>query len=85
MPGKASTCAADAPANLPVGFSVANRLPGNATPVPVQFVGLTCAACHATAIAPGAPPIIGAGSQTADVIAFTDAFLSATLDTATRR
>lgn len=79
QPASAGTCVADAPANLPVGFSVSHRLPGNATPVPVRFVGLTCAACHATAIGDGAP-ILGAGSQTADVIGFTDAFLNAVLD-----
>jgi mono/diheme cytochrome c family protein len=78
-PASAGKCVADAPGNLPVGFSVSNRLPGNATPVPVRFVGLTCAACHATAINGGAP-ILGAGSQTADVIGFTDAFLNAVLD-----
>lgn len=78
-PAPAGRCVADAPGNLPVGFSVSNRLPGNATPVPVRFVGLTCAACHATAIGSGAP-IVGAGSQTPDVIGFTDAFLNAVLD-----
>lgn len=77
----AKPCEADAPANLPVGFSVSNRLAGNATPVPVKFVGLTCAACHATAVQKGGAAILGAGSQTADVIAFTDAFLNAVLDT----
>jgi cytochrome c5 len=76
----ARPCVADAPANLPVGFAVSNLLPGNATPVPVKFVGLSCAACHATVIKKGSPPILGAGSQTADVIAFSDAFLSAMLD-----
>src|SRR5215469_16671881 len=33
----AGQCVKDAPGNLPVGFSVSHRLPGNATPVPVQF------------------------------------------------
>lgn len=79
-----SRCEGNAPANLPVGFTVSQRLPGNATPVPVKFVGLSCAACHATEIATGAGPIIGAGTQTADVIAFTDAFLSAVLDDGVR-
>ena len=75
----AGSCEADAPGNLPVGFSVSHRLPGNATPVPVRFVGLTCAACHAASIGSGAP-ILGVGSQTADVIGFSDAFLNAVLD-----
>src|SRR5262249_26690800 len=68
----------DAPANLPVGFTVSNRLPGSATPVPLQFVGLSCALCHSAAI--NGRTIIGAGSQTADVIGFTDAFLNAVVD-----
>ncbi len=76
--GNATACAADAPQNLPVGFGISHRLPGNATPVPVQFVGLTCAACHAAA--PAGKVILGVGSQTADVIGFTDAFLNAVLD-----
>jgi hypothetical protein len=71
-------CEADAPANLPVGFSVSNRLPGNATPLPLKFVGLSCAACHATSA--GGAVILGAGSQTADVIAFGDAFQNAVAD-----
>ena len=74
----ARACESGAPANLPVGFSVSNRLPGNGTPVPLKFVGLSCAACHAAAI--GNRTILGAGSQTADVIAFSDAFLNAVLD-----
>ena len=73
-------CAKDAPGNLPVGFSVSHRLPGNATPVPVQFVGLTCAACHSTA-AGEKRVILGAGTESADIIGFQDAFLSAILDT----
>lgn len=79
LPRNASgPCAKDAPSNLPVGFSVSNRLPGSGTPVPVQFVGLTCALCHSATI--NGRTIIGAGSQTADVIGFTDAFLNAVLD-----
>ena len=73
-------CEADAPANLPIGFSVSNRLPGNATPLPVKFVGLTCAACHSAKFGDGAS-ILGVGAETADVIAFSDAFLTAVLDT----
>src|SRR5208282_1747994 len=38
----AGACEADAPQNLPVGFTVSNRLPGSATPLPVKFVGLSC-------------------------------------------
>ena len=74
----AGPCEKDAPGNLPVGFGVSNRLPGSAYPVPTRFVGLTCAACHASA--PAGKVLLGPGSQTADVIAFTDAFLNATLD-----
>jgi len=74
-------CVAEAPANLPVGFSVSNRLPGSATPVPVKFVGLSCAACHATSVG-AAGIVIGAGSETADVIAFGDAFQNAVADPA---
>lgn len=76
---KRSTCVSDAPRNLPVGFSISNNLPGNAAQVPIKFVGLSCAACHAAKIG-RAGVILGAGSQTADVIAFTDAFLQATFD-----
>ena len=72
-------CEKDAPRNLPVGFSVSNRLQGNATPVPLKFVGLTCATCHSASIGK-AGVILGAGSQTADVIAFTDAYSNAILD-----
>jgi mono/diheme cytochrome c family protein len=75
----ASRCAADAPRNLPVGFGVSNRLAGNATPVPVRFVGLTCAACHAAELG-RAGVVLGAGSHTADIIAFSDAFLTAIQD-----
>ncbi|WP_304608577.1 c-type cytochrome [Inquilinus sp. Marseille-Q2685] len=78
-PGAEGRCAADAPGNLPVGFGVSNRLPGSASPVPVRFVGLTCAACHSTAVGDG-PPILGAGTHTADVIGFADAFQNAVLD-----
>lgn len=74
-------CVADAPDNLPVGFTVSNRLPGNATPVPVKFVGLSCAACHSSAFSAGGTPVIGPGTTSADVIAFSDAFLNAVLDT----
>jgi len=72
-------CVKDVPGNLPVGFSVSHRLPGSATPVPVQFVGLTCAACHSTA-AGEKGVILGAGTQTADLLGFQDAFLSAVFD-----
>ncbi|HKO08960.1 MAG TPA: hypothetical protein VJ487_14710 [Alphaproteobacteria bacterium] len=77
----AGACEADAPQNLPVGFTVSNRLPGSATPLPVKFVGLSCAACHAASIGESGP-ILGVGTQTADVIGFTDAFLNAVLDPA---
>lgn len=72
-------CEKDAPRNLPVGFSVSNRLPGSATPVPVKFVGLTCAACHAVDLGK-AGVIIGPGTQTADDIGFSDAYANAVLD-----
>ncbi len=78
---KVGACAADAPYNLPVGFSVSRHLPGNATPTPVQFVGLSCAACHSARFTPNGDAVLGAGSTTADVIGFTDAFLNAVLDT----
>jgi mono/diheme cytochrome c family protein len=74
-------CERDAPKNLPVGFSVSNRLQGNVAPVPVKFVGLTCAACHSAAVGK-AGVVIGAGTQTADVIAFSDAYFNAILDPA---
>jgi RoxA-like, cytochrome c-like len=72
-------CVKDAPRNLPVGFSVSNRLQGSATPVPIKFVGFTCAACHA-ARAGKAGIVIGAGTETADVIGFGDAYINAVLD-----
>jgi hypothetical protein len=75
----AGACENDAPRNLPVGFSVSNRLQGNATPVPLKFVGLTCATCHSTKVGK-AGLVIGPGSQTLDLIAFSDAFANAILD-----
>ena len=72
-------CIKDAPGNLPVGFSVSNRLPLSASPVPVKFVGLTCAACHSTQVR-NLEPIMGAATQTADLIGFQDALSSAVLD-----
>lgn len=72
-------CEKDAPRNLPIGFSVSDRLQGSATPVPVKFVGFTCAACHSAAVGE-AGVIIGAGTQTADVIGFGDAYINAMLD-----
>ena len=71
-------CVKDAPYNLPLGFSVSNRLPGSATPVPVKFVGLTCAACHSAQVNNKA--ILGAATQSADLIGFQDAFANAVLD-----
>jgi cytochrome c5 len=72
-------CVRDAPRNLPVGFSVSNRLQGSATPVPVKFVGFTCAACHSASVGK-AGVVIGPGTQTADVIGFGDAYINAMLD-----
>ena len=74
-----SACESEAPRNLPVGFSVSNRLQGSATPVPLKFVGLTCAACHSTRVGKSGV-IAGPGSQTLDLIAFSDAFSNAILD-----
>jgi cytochrome c5 len=75
----AGKCVADAPQNLPVGFSVSNRMVSTASPVPVKFVGLTCAACHATQVG-SLKPFLGAATQTADLIGFSDALSSAILD-----
>ena len=72
-------CEKDAPRNLPVGFSISHRLQGNVAPVPVTFVGLTCAACHSASVGK-VGVVLGAGSQTADVIAYTDAYSNAILD-----
>src|SRR5262249_31069088 len=76
---KSRGCEKDAPGNLPLGFGVIRRLPVSAAPVPIKCVGLTCAACYAAAVR-GAGPILGVGSQSADVIGFGDAFLNAILD-----
>ncbi|HXE16401.1 MAG TPA: hypothetical protein VN632_04175 [Stellaceae bacterium] len=72
-------CEKDAPRNLPVGFSISHRLQGNAAPVPVTFVGLTCAACHSASVGK-AGVVLGVGTQTGDVIAYTDAYINAILD-----
>lgn len=76
---------AGAAAALPVGFVVSHLVPGSANASPVEFVGLSCAACHSTRLRlkdrPDTLPVIpGAGNAAADVIAFTDAFKNAVLD-----
>lgn len=78
----APACAASGTAALPHGFSIARRLPGSATPIPYEFVGLTCAACHSAEVRSGEQRtfVLGAGSYSADVIAFSDALLNAVSD-----
>jgi len=86
-PGK-SFCDAQTPdevrAFLPVGFSVSNRLPQSATPVPLQFAGLTCALCHSSRIHTAGGKVnltvIGAGSASIDLISWVDGFQNAVLD-----
>jgi len=74
-PGHKASC------RLPVGFNVTHLLPVSGTPVPVQFVGLTCAACHSQRVHNASlgvnDVVMGAGSSSADVIAFSDALQQA--------
>jgi len=68
---------------LPLGFTVTKLLPVSAEPVPVDFVGLSCAACHSARLRTTDPKdkgtvVLGTGAISADVIAFTDAFKQAT-------
>jgi mono/diheme cytochrome c family protein len=69
---------------LPVGFVVTNYQPASASPSPVKFVGLSCAACHSvrhrleTDAAPR-PIIFGAGNAHMDLIPFFEAFRAALL------
>ncbi|HEY4940731.1 MAG TPA: hypothetical protein VII56_04840 [Rhizomicrobium sp.] len=68
---------------LPLGFSISSLLPQSATPVPVDFAGLTCAACHSQRVHT-APQfggvdrvVVGAGMTATDVIGFGDALKQA--------
>jgi mono/diheme cytochrome c family protein len=65
---------------LPLGFTLSNLLPLSATPVPVKFAGLSCAACHSQQVRVSDSEthvVIGAGTASADVIAFGDALKQA--------
>ncbi|QEL20375.1 c-type cytochrome [Limnoglobus roseus] len=80
------TDSADAAANhgLPVGFCVTNYQPSSASPSPVPFVGLSCAACHSVqfrAKGDDAPRevIFAAGNADLDLIPFFESFRAAIL------
>jgi mono/diheme cytochrome c family protein len=64
---------------LPVGFVVSNYQPASASPSPVEFVGLSCAACHSVrhrlpGDAAPRPIIYGTGNAHLDLIPFFEAF-----------
>lgn len=67
---------------LPVGFVVTNYQPASASPSPIRFVGLSCAACHSVRhrlesdTAPR-PIIYGTGNAHMDLIPFFEAFRTA--------
>lgn len=69
---------------LPYGFHVSNMTPATAQRTPVEFVGLTCAACHSgvleTPDGSSTDIIVGMGNPRIDLIAFTDGVRNALLD-----
>ncbi len=77
-------CAVNAEQKLPYGFNVTNYLPKIAQKTPLEFVGLSCAACHSGTLHTEAGTtteiINGMGNPALDVIAFTDVVRSAVLD-----
>lgn len=76
-------CADTAGRELPYGFNITRYLPERATRTPVEFVGLTCAACHSGRIRheDGISGIIdGMGNPELDVIGFSEAVRTAMLD-----
>jgi hypothetical protein len=67
---------------LPIGFVVTNYQPASASPSPIKFVGLSCAACHSLrhrleADKTPRPVIYGAGNAHMDLIPFFEAFRAA--------
>ena len=70
-------CADDGRSVLPIGFSLARRLPGNGAAVPVPFVGLACSACHSAQLisvdGDRTPVLLGVGSPHLDVIGWGEA------------
>ena len=69
---------------LPVGFTVSHRRPKSGSPSPVPFVAVGCAACHSAEIRASdtsAPFVIyGAGTNSANFLAFVDALRTIVLD-----
>lgn len=77
-------CADNAADKLPVGFGLSRAIPVKAFDTPIEFVGLTCAACHSAELrlADGRKvgPIYGTGNPEIDIIAWSDGVRSAVLD-----
>ncbi len=77
-------CASNVAEWAPVGVGVSTYVPVTAMQTPVQFAGLTCAACHSSALRMPdgslGPVIHGTGNQELDVIAWSDGVRNAILD-----
>ena len=77
-------CLGNAADKLPVGFSISQRMPAKAFPTPIEFAGLTCAACHSAELrllnGRKIGPFFGAANQELDIIAWSDGIRSAVLD-----
>jgi hypothetical protein len=61
---------------LPIGFVLSYHRPGSGAPSPIQFVGLSCAACHSAEIRtdvskPGVV-LYGVGNPTMNLLAFSE-------------
>ncbi len=77
-------CAANAADKLPIGFGISRYMPSKAFVTPIDFAGLTCAACHSAELrlADGRKvgPLYGGANQELDIIAWSDGVRNAVLD-----